>query len=558
MAWTPCLLPLLAQAALASEGEPPPPEDPAPEVVASPRNGRGYVVAWGAAATGYGSVALASVAGVDELSPLTAISLGGSLVGMGSALILTRNAELDQAEGLFVAGVGLESTWAAHELARVLIPEGADLREQRIAAAGALGAMAGTGLGVLVLDRAPSPVATSGLIVGTGVGWATGAGLGGVFGRLNTREQAGVELAAGAITGAVSLAVWPRLKEPPKFGAVALNLGHGVWLGSWAPYLRDDSPSEEDVLYGALIGVGLGYLGTVATAGGSQAEGSVTLQLVGAHAGAALGAGIPLAAGRNGHPSQVLGPMMLGSVAGQAAGLLVAPRYDLTGNDAALLGITEAWTLWQTAGWGWYGELQGGGSKVGGHALLTYGAGTLTAFALPAATDLSGAQAVNAGLFGGWGTWYGAWIPQVADVPADEVWLGTLLGGDLAIIGATVAAAAGLDPSWRQTGVLHGAGAVGAGVGALAGVVISPELDTVGTAALIGSTAGLIGGVFIIATREELSRGHGDVPEGPGLALGQLPVRAQVGVAPWLGEDGKPGLQVTVDLTQVTPGALGL
>lgn len=145
-----------------------------------------------------------------------------------------------------------------------------------------------------------------------------------------------------------------------------------------------------------------------------------------------------------------------------------------------------------------------------------------------------------------WGTWYGAWSGYLLRAGPAETWAITLTTGDVALLGMAGATQLGLDPSWRQIGLVNAAGAAGAGFGALVGVLASPDPRTVSFASLIGTTVGLAGGSVLAVVRgpggSETSALTLPGPRRP--RLSKVPFLVMPMAAPWVGEDGDVGVML--------------
>jgi hypothetical protein len=244
--------------------------------------------------------------------------------------------------------------------------------------------------------------------------------------------------------------------------------------------------------------------------------------------------------------------MLAGSVAGQIAGLALAPHYEVEGSDALLMGTIETWSLYQAIGWGTFANLADPDleeSQAVGMGLTIAGGGTIIATTLAPLADFTPAEAAFVGSGGAWGTWYGAWGGHLAGLDSRQVWLTTLITGNAGLLGAGAVAGAAWDPGWRQVGLIDSAGLLGGTVGAMFGVIASPDMDTVATASLVGSTAGLVtGGIFARKI------GPGDPERSHVLLLPlprwNLPVRAQVSAAPWVDEEGGSGALVSLNVVE--------
>ncbi len=532
----------------------PPPAPPPQEEALFGLDGREWTVAYGGALGVYGGGTLVYMVqswggdaeGEDVgLFPLGAV-LGGGAVGLGTATLLMRDQgpSLDQA--MHLGSSGVLGTFGGFQLARALIPPGADAEEQRIAAAGLLGATAGTGLGLLTLGSAPSREQTFAMDLGALVGWQAGAGGAAVSGHPRAdapQIHAASSLAGAAVLGVTAGALDRAGLSRPEPELLMTTLGQGAWIGLWTPWLIADEPSGTEVFGALRLGLGAGYLGALVAAPVLEpSPRSTALQAGGALAGNALGAGLPLAFGQQDRRA-VLGPMLGGSVAGQVVGAVIAPRYDLSEEDVLTLGVLESWTLWQSLGWNLYSREVGvDSSRALGLGLTLGGAGTAAAIGLAPVIELSPQE--NALLFtgAGWGTWTGGFGALLLDGEPQQIVGGALVLGDLGMLGAATTAAF-WDPSWLDVGLINGVGALGGALGGLSGVIFLYDRQDprgVATLSLVGSTLGLGAGAVLAARSPETESARALVLPG----RPQLPVRLALSASPWLDEEGQQGWSV--------------
>ncbi len=494
--------------------------------------------------------ALGIVASDDGTLAPTGLQLGGGAGALGMLLLRPDEISLDQSS--LIASSGLLGSWSGAMLASTLIPEGAEAEWERITASAVLGSAAGTAVGGLM--KSPPPARGMLLVdISTFSGWQVGAGIADLAeldmdNDRNLRSGLGL-LGGGAFMLGGALAARQDLQVDPR--VVGMSLGHASWIGLWTPFLITDDPAPQQVLGGMRLGVGAGALaGLLLSPHVDPTPRSVGLQLGGAAAGAAVGAGVPLALGLDGHPRGVVGPMLLGGVAGQVLGAAVAPEYEVSPSDALLMGTIETWALYQGVGWGAFIDLTHPGMEDGqsaGMGLAIAGAGTLMAGAMGPLTEFSLAESAMVGSGGAWGTWYGAWGGQLAGLGPEQHWATTLVAGNLGLVGTAALASGDWDPDWRTVGIVDSMGLLGGAVGAMVGVIASPDLDAIAAGSLLGSSAGLVGGVLISRNAQA----------GPGLRPGglilyrphlDLPFRARVSAAPWVAESGDPGAMLSLSL----------
>ncbi len=494
-------------------------------------------------------VAMGGIVG-DGQAAGQGLYLGGGAGALGMVLLRPDEISLDQST--LISSSGLLGAWSGGMLASTLIPVGSELEWERIMASGVLGAAAGTAVGGLMKT---SPPGRDLLLVdiSTFAGWQVGGGIADmaeldVDDDRNLRSGLGL-LGGGAFMVGSSLAARQGLEVDP--GVMGMTLGHASWIGLWSPFLFTDDPDPQQVLGGMRMGLGAGTVaGLLLSPHMDLNPRSVLLQLGGAGAGAAVGAGVPMALGVDGPSRAMVAPMLLGGIGGQVLGAAVAPNYEITPSDALLMGTIETWALYQGAGWGLFIEQANPGlpeSQAAGMGLAIAGAGTLMAGAMGPLTEFSLPESVMVGSGGAWGTWYGAWGGHLAGLKPEQHWLATLVTGNLGLVGTAAMASGDWDPSWRAVGVVDSMGLLGGAVGAMVGIIASPDLDAAAAGSLVGSTAGLVGGALMVKNTQGRA-----VPWRIGPILPRphlnLPFHARVSAAPWVAESGDPGAMVSLSL----------
>lgn len=466
----------------------------------------------------------------------------GSGLGLATAAVLKPDDGYTTDQAALVATGSGVGAWTGHQLARTLIPSGAEGEVSRIAGAGVLGNLAGTGAAFATAADPPSArrllSADLALLVGSQV--AAGAmDLAELDVQDDRQVRSGISLAAGLGAGAASYGLSGLGVASPEPDLMVLTSVHGGWVGLWSPLLFTETPSERQLGGGVRLGLGAGYLTSLVLAPlVAPGTPSTPVQIAGVIGGNALGAGIPLAFGMDpaADPRGIVAPMLIGGVAGQLYGLGLSRSWDLDADQAAVASTLAVWTAWQSVGWGLYGAHTVGGARAAGYGLVAAGVGTTTGLAVAPLLDVSAPGAALAASAGAWGTWYGGWGGELAGLDPDARWLVTLGLGNAALL-ATGVGVSGREPSWRTVGLVDGFGAVGGAGGALFGVVLSPDADVVAASSLAGSTVGLALGAW-------QARRHVD-PGALGFAaprwLGRLPT---VSAAPWTDGDGKSGVWV--------------
>jgi len=493
--------------------------------------------------------AMGSIAG-DATIAGPAVYAGGGAGALGMVFLAPDEVSLDQS--MLISSSGVLGAWSGAMLASSLIPEGAELEWERVMASGVLGAAAGTAVGGLM--KTPPPARDMLLIdVSTFAGWQMGGGIADLVeldfdGDRNLRAGLGL-LGGGAFMVGSSLASREGMEVEP--GVLGMTLGHGSWIGVWSPFLITDDPDPQQVLGGMRLGVGAGTVAGLLLSPHVELNGrSVALQLGGAGAGAAVGAGVPMALGAQAPSRMVVAPMLLGGIGGQILGAAVAPRYELTPSDALLMGTIETWALYQGMGWGVFIDHANPDmpeSQSAGMGLAIAGAGTLMAGAMGPLTDFDLAESAMVGSGGAWGTWYGAWGGHLAGMNPEQHWLTTLVAGNVGLVGTAALAGGDWDPDWRTVGMVDSMGMLGGAVGAMVGIIASPDLDAAATGSLVGSTAGLVSGAVLSrnTTARFTPRRIGPILPRPHI---NLPFRTRVSAAPWVAENGDPGAMVSLSL----------
>jgi len=501
----------------------------------------GFLGAQVGAAIGYTAAGDGDAATTAGLGGAVTLGLAGALAANEIGLGVDRAVAMNTS--------GLVAGWTGYQVGRIAVVESPVVTE-RVLAFGALGGLAGTAAGYPLGDLGVATSTWNGGLLGATAGWTIGAGASMARGVEARQTDAAIELGAGYAVGGAAFAAHHLGHELPPVSLSLLNMGQGAWIGAWSPLMFSANPPAGQSDGGALIGLGAGYLVANATAPLMEVDAKLLgLQTLGFATGTAVGAGIPLATGRESHPRALVIPMLAGGVLGHVGGSLLAPTYQLQQHDALLLPLLQGWAIYQAIGWGIYGADRGSGSQGAGFALTAAGTSTVAAWTVPAVIDLAPAQTVLAFSGSLWGTWYGAWSAYLLDVPDGRRLAPTLVAGNVGLVAAALPEAFGWRPSWSQVGVINGGGALGAGLGALVGVLASPDASTIGTASLIGTTAGLVGGGLAARGLDD-----GAAASAVDLVLPQpawtarLPFRASFSAVPWTDDEGGTGALVQAQL----------
>jgi hypothetical protein len=475
-------------------------------------------------------------------------SAGGAVAGVGVAAFLDPQGH----EATALLGGSLIGAWTGYELSRLAISEDDKHFTERTLAWSSLGNLAGIATSFALEGHLPASSTTTGAILATTVGWQLGAGIAD-FRRLDPNEdrrpRAAWELGFGYAFGAGLGTAHHFGFDLPDPTWATLGVIEGAWIGAWLPWAIANQPTDQQRLGSLRIGVAGGYLASLGVSRVLEPSPKILgMQALGFSIGTLLGAGIPLSTPIEGYPRQAVIPLLIGGVGGQVIGTVIAPRYHLKSQDGLMIGVLSAWTAYQMVGWGLMASEQGlNDRRTTGIVLTTAGAGTLVAWGMPALFDSNPRQSVLIVTSSLWGTWYGAWSGYLLRARPAQTWTATLAVGDLALLGMAGVTAAGLDPSWRQIGLVNAAGAAGAGFGALIGVLASPDPRTVGFASLLGTTAGLAGGTLLAVLREPQESEDAATLSWLGIRrprLQRVPFTVMPMAAPWVSDDGDIGVMV--------------
>ncbi len=455
-------------------------------------------------------------------------------------------------EATFLVGGGIAGAWTGYQFARVVGDPDSKNAGQRLQAMSSLGNLAGAGLAIGLAHKAPSWEITAGGVLGLTAGWQLAAGIGDLAGldpAEQTRSRAGLELGLGyTLGGGLAYAHHRGLPLPDPVWTTVL-LAEGAWYGGWLPYALSNQPTAAQRTGSLRIGMAGGYLASLAVTPFMEPSPSLLgLQGLGFSVGTLVGAGVPLSLRHEGYPRMAVIPMLIGGAAGQVVGTLVEPHYRLTSRDPLMIAVLSTWTGYQMAGWASWAEARDMGTRrKAGFVLTTAGFGTALAWGLPAVLDASSQQSVMVLSASLWGTWYGAWSGYLLQLEPDQAWVSTLTAGDVALLGFAAGSHLGLDPTWRQLGMVNAAGAAGAGFGALVGVLASPDPRTVGFASLVGTSLGLAGGTVLAVVRGQPVGEDNSLSLVPGLRrprLSRVPFMVLPMAAPWVDEDGDVGVML--------------
>ncbi len=507
----------------------------APEAPA-PLDGRPLLLAYGVAAGGLQAGSLGYVFNQEVgAGPVMLGGLGGGL--LTARLTAERSTTLDQA--MVISTAGLLGAWTGYEAGLAIIPPGAEREHARIAAAGQLGNLAGTGLGLLI-QNVDLPASTTGDMVLAGTaGWQLGAGIGDLAGLTtpDTRQaRAGLQLGTGYGLAAADLALHQAGMAPPAPSTLFVTTAQGAWIGGWTPRLFLETVEERHTRGGVRVGAAAGYAGSVALSQRDVEPVRDLYSLTWFSVGSLLGSGLGGVASPSGTPSQWVGPMLGAGVAGHLVGELTWDQVHVTGEEGAGIVLLSGWALAQSAGWGgWYrGEEQFGGAL----ALAVAGGHEAVALAVPAYGELPADEMAVALSLGLWSGWLGGFAASL--VPEQALEPPTLIAADVGLAAGLVASQAGWDPGWAQVAAVNGLAATGATIGSLVGIAVDGTEHSLRVGNVAGTAAGLTAGVAVAAMLPQASpRSASLAPRLP--RVQRLGVRFAFTATPWTGEDGSQG-----------------
>ncbi len=517
--------------------------------------------------SGYGQALIVSygalVGGFQGASLLYLLSdgegvVGGTVLGAPAGWWTTRRLTRERQPSLdsaaLISTAGLYGAWTGYQSARLIIRPGAEREEVRVAASGALGNLAGTGLGMLLQGAAPAASTSADLTLAGAFGWQAGAGVGDLAGWAvyeDRRYRSAVELGMGWGLGGGVLGLHRLGAAPPRLSELTLYTAEGIWLGAWTPNLFSDDPLPSHTRGAGRLGAGAGYLTALGLSQlGEPKPARVFVEGLGFSAGSLIGAGVPLLAGAESPDAAWVGPMLASGVAGHAATALLAPAATYTLDEGLMIGGLGVWGGVQAATWSAWADDHPDrfvSSQVQGMGLMLTGVTGAVAMGLPAFTETTPADAAMSLSLGLWGSWLGAWSASLVD-PEPDLRPAGLVSGDGALAVGLATTASVWDPSWGQVGVLNGLAVSGATTGALIGIAASGEPRPIRLGTVIGSGVGVAGG---LAMALAMPSGDSELSLAPPLPrLRELPFRASFTGGPWVDEDGGDGWQVQVTLLE--------
>ncbi len=512
--------------------------------VVDDRSGRSLLIAGG---TLLGSFTLGAVGALGRNDAGTVIGvLGGAVTGGITASYLTRSGEITKAQaswmvsaGVWGAGIGMTTAGSFQR----------DPDHRFVLSLGLIGE--GIAFGAAYATRRSMTYSSSDIAETNGIGLlAVDLALGGLLiaDPASSRTWLGTVTLASVAGLASGLVLSPTLRFSDRDSSlVALGAYEGLWLGSLAPTAWFSPVDDAHDGAGALLGVGFGILGTAALAQITEVpkRTSGLMWLMGTY-GKLLGYSLPLLT-RDDDVSDARG-VFVGSVAGLAGGAVVADHLKLSAGDGTLIALGTIVGGWHGLGLGIAAGYDD--RKLGGLTLLGTSVGGLASIGASQAIKLetTDVQALAGGLF--WGTWFSAWGAALADMELEPALRLTVYAGDagLALSGLLVSPAIDLDP--RRLGVAYLGGVSGAALASLGAALATRDNDTLITANLIGSAAGLAVGA-LVGSRMKMSPRR---PRGAAVAAAsgtsdrswlRAPVVSPMIVPPSPGSGAAPGFGLT-------------
>lgn len=464
-----------------------------------------------------GGIVFSSVGVWGELEGGAAIgAVGGAAAGLGSAGLYAGSRPLTLGQGLaYSSGVGFGLTYgawmttAAHGAWRFV--DGPRVARSAATWRG-VSTLAGAGLGAVAMGMDPSPWDVLEIDTAGYLGSAVTRGVTELVGYRKPEEM------ATTLLGEQSYRDYERKASQRHAAAEVGGASAGLFSGLFLSKRWDLDP--EDALFGAALGGQAALLGAFVPdligAESEQLKGYIRLPWNAAitsglvlgeihhmpaartastlwvsAAGDALGAGIPLLAGRDDTRAVASGLVPLGAL-GAAGGILAHPFVAPSGGDWAMTTTVAAISLGQ-------GVLVGAAiedleawrdsSQTAGLGLTAGGLAAMSSYGLAAALEPRVDQWLLIGCAAGWGSLYGGLVPHGAGVqrPA-AIYLSSAITSTAAAGGTGAAAALGLKP--RDTLVPQVLASAGATVGALGVALGSPSGRDASLGAVVGASAG--------------------------------------------------------------------
>ena len=472
---------------------------------------RGWMLNSLAGATSGGLVlaTLGSLRERDALPPLGLVT--GSLIGGTAGYFVTRRWDLSLQDGFRIAsytGIGFgsgmalgrghgndrwteirgDSNWG-HNYIRANY-----VRQKWSYGISAIGSVAGTALGLA--DYKFTSSNRIGLVDTSAIfGLVTG------LGAAQTATLSGTE--RGAIVGAAMLggALWARSwsdvgSQDSSFGlvtALPLPVGLTASLLHRAGTKTMENPGAWGTVWGGAAG-----LGAVALSRYDLLDaGDGVAILLGSSYGTVLGSGIGLFVTKPGEARPVAGIAAGGSIAG-AASAVALHRLGLVSHGAGA-GLVLGTVFGTYHGAAMSAALSNNSRNeraFGGMWLTNISVLGIGGYALGHTSDMTNTQALSMALASGAGSVLGTQIANAGGGSGQPIWIGSIAGSDVAILGVGIAVlAADVEPLYATLGA--SLGLAGAGLGAFTALYAAPTPngETLSTGTAIGLAVGAGAGV---------------------------------------------------------------
>jgi len=505
-------------------------------------------------------------------------ALGGSAVGLGTAVLYTRQRPVTAGQGLRYASDVAWGLTAAGLASGLTYSDAWDLRDRHRANLSALyravGVGVGAGLGMARLgdDIDPVDVIESdlsgilGLAVAMSINDIAWSGVPQVrpdpwacdawnldepkpkvcrhrgYRDVSLWSAGLVGAAAGVGIHAAVREAWDLQPEDLLFASVVG--GEAAWIGGWLPQTLDGRTRASHAMAPLTAGMAAGLLASHFRPVGPEISAGMAW---GTLLGNTSGYGI---ASLTDAPDEVRIAFMLGAgVAGTVAGGVAGAHLDPTLGDMAMLGIGVPLATAEGAAIGYFLDEKGwvSAEQSTGLWLTSFSVSGIGLTALATQVDPKPGDMVFLGTAAAWGVWYGTMTPLALQLPGDpeDGVLAATLTGDVFLLLGGLALMRPLDLEPRQTAVAQISGVAGATAGALAVAMASAEAEHVAAGAVIGSTVGLVTGAFLTT----LVSSTGERKRQVSLMRLRVPGTWAVQLLPTVQEDGQPGLYAGVTAT---------
>ena len=474
--------------------------------------------------TSLSAMALVPVARAGWLTTGESLAIGsGSLYGIslgsGLGLMASDSGQHRTVQGLAAAG-GILGAGTGYWLSQY---KGTDRNAAALATGSLYGSMLAPGITLLALPNGDARTVagaslfglTTGAITMYGLqpwlaphahpaGAALGTGYGAIMGAglslLATDAGAGRAVGGSTLLGAVGGAALGAFALPElddgggsRFG-LAYGTLYGVNMGAGLALLATETDGKARVvgssaLLGAVAGAGIG---AVALHGETIRKGTAAALPIGSAYGTTLGAGVSLLATRSQPDGRVVGGVtLISSVAGASLGYATGQMGWTSRGGATGMALGTLYGIY-------HGPALAAALSQGENDIRSLGGIWLTNVALLGvaghfvghAAHMGGAQFVALSLSATSGVLLGSQIANAGGAEGGDVWMGSLIGGDIAMAGAGIALlAADVPPIYGSLGATFGL--AGAAMGAFAARMIG---DNTGETLSTGTAVGLVAG----------------------------------------------------------------